>query len=110
MKIYRPKYCECLANCGREVKPGRRFIHNHNHIGTHHSKETLRIMSKSQIIAQNRPEIREKKSKSGTITQNRPEVIEKRSKSEKIAQNRPETIERHSKSGKITQTKPNRTG
>uniref|UniRef100_A0A6M3MG28 DUF559 domain-containing protein n=1 Tax=viral metagenome TaxID=1070528 RepID=A0A6M3MG28_9ZZZZ len=62
-------------------------------------------MSKSQIIAQNRPEIREKKSKSGTITQNRPEVIEKRSKSEKIAQNRPETIERHSKSGKITQTK-----
>lgn len=37
--------CEC--GCGREVNPGRRFIHGHNRRGSKHSPESSIKMSKS---------------------------------------------------------------
>lgn len=123
MKIYRSKLCECAAYCGREVKPGNRFIVGHNAWGNSNSKGKIRSKEQrenismaakmvgsdpevkknrscAQRLAQNRPETKEKKSRSQKITQNRPEERERNSKAQIIAQNKPETKEKRSRTKK----------
>jgi hypothetical protein len=97
MKIYRPKLCECAAHCGMEVKPGRRFVYQHHCIGKHPSKKTIRKRSKSQKIAQNKKETKEKRSKSMLLLWQDPEYSNKTLKSQKEAQSLPEYIEKISK-------------
>ena len=94
-KLNRRKLCECNT-CGLYVKPGNRFIFGHQRRGKHHTEETLQKMSRSQIIAQNRPEQKEKLLHSTTklwqdpvyrenqfLALNCPEVKEKESQAKK---------------------------
>jgi hypothetical protein len=71
-----PDLCHCLK-CNEIVYNGHEFIHNHHGVGTHHSEEEIKKMSKPKSIKRT-PEHIENHRKSVLGRKDKPETIEKK--------------------------------